>query len=411
MGSFWVKRIAGFGALPLVGILSPLVTLPFLTRSAGPEGWASIAVAQALAGAAVLIVQFGWGTVGPPEVALASERDGRELYFTSVLMRSFLYVIVAPIGLLVLAALTSENWFLVSAVIFAATTLGGLSSGWYFIGRGLPTPLLLLEYLPRFAGAALSAIVLALFDSVELYAAITLIVEAFIAVAATLYVSRISHLRDHIRQARVQIRLQWHLGAAALISSGYTRLALPIVSLASPLSAPVYAAADRMQTLARSVVRPLVQSLQEWVNSSTHNYREFRRRFWIASAPVVIVGFLGALALLALLPLVDIFFFGPEIPIDSSVAALVGGIVLCYCLSSCTSTFCLAPLRKFATISSSTAVGSIVGAPLVLVGATLGGVTGALLSVLIAELVVFGWQAVVCLAWLRTEDPQSDGAV
>ncbi|MBM3854918.1 MAG: hypothetical protein FJ399_17490, partial [Verrucomicrobia bacterium] len=54
-----------------VGVVVPLLTLPWLARVLGPAAWAPVLVAQALANWAALVLEFGFDLAGARDVAQA----------------------------------------------------------------------------------------------------------------------------------------------------------------------------------------------------------------------------------------------------------------------------------------------------------------------------------------------------
>src|SRR6476661_3599169 len=57
------NALALFGG-QLVGLVGPLLTIPYLARVLGPEAWAPILVAQGLANWLMLVLEFGFDLSG-----------------------------------------------------------------------------------------------------------------------------------------------------------------------------------------------------------------------------------------------------------------------------------------------------------------------------------------------------------
>jgi O-antigen/teichoic acid export membrane protein len=398
----WVRRVAGFALIPALAMLSPLIALPFITRAAGAEGWAAIATGQALGAAAAIAIQFGWGTTGPPIIARLSGLDRRGVYFTSAFMRAALFLLATPAALFFVNLIVPEQWVLIASLLCVATAIGGLGPSWYFVGSGDPRSLMFFETLPRLAGVLVSTVAVAVTGDVLFYAIVTLSIELLMVIVSISSIARpTSGIRGHARDAIAQAREQWSLAASALVSSGYTRLSVPIVAAISYSQAPVFASADRIQTLARSGIRPFVQAFQGWVAQAPAGEKVFKRRVLIASAAVTSVALLAAAGVATLLPFVDTLLFGPEIQISVLQSSLVAIALLAIGLSNCTSAFYLAPSRRIGPIAASTTTGSIVGVPLIWLGASLYGAEGALAAIALTEFGVAGWQLSVAAKGLR----------
>ena len=85
-----LRFAGGYGlSVAISGVVS-LAVIPAIIVAAGADAWATIAVAQAVAGFAFVFAVYGWGVVGPTEVArLADDRRGA-YYFESLLSRTWL---------------------------------------------------------------------------------------------------------------------------------------------------------------------------------------------------------------------------------------------------------------------------------------------------------------------------------
>ena len=396
------RRVLGFAAIPAISLLSPLIALPFLTRAAGPEGWAGVAIGQAFGAVAALFIQFGWGVVGPPLVAGLDRSSARNTYYTSVVMRLMLSVLVIPLAVTAATVVVPPQWQLTASLLCIATAFSGLSSSWYFVGIGRPLPLLWFETVPRVLGMLLSTLLLVTTGSVELFAWSTLITEGTMTVVQVVCIARCRQAFSAVlADVWMQVRYQWVLAASGLVASGYTRLSVPIVASIAYAHAPVFASADRIQTLARSVIRPFVQSFQGWVAESVDDAGEHRRRFLLGSAVVAGVSVTVAAGVTLLLPTFAAVLFGPMVKISILQAALLAAAIISIGLSSCASNFYLAPRRKIRPIAVSTTVCSIVGVGFIWLCTSSFGVEGALAAIALTELTVFGWQIAVVTKDIR----------
>lgn len=381
---------------PLVSSLSPLIAIPAIIQVGGAEGWAAVAVGQSLGAAGALVVMFGWGVVGPQQVARAGEAEQRHIYWVSGLMRAALFLLVAPVLVVCTLMLVSGPAATLAAagVTCAAFVAQGLNASWFLIGQARPGALTLLDSLPRTAGVLAAAGLAVATQQLLAYAAVALVVELAIATSSFgLLAKRGKSLRASVGEAAAAGRGQWPLMVSAIFSTGYTRLAVPLVSLVSYSAVPVFAALDRVGTLGRTGMRPFVNSFQAWVASSTGP--EFWRRSSLASAVVTGVGAAGGLLVFALLPEV----LGPAIfgslSIAPAQAAVVGAVLVCVAGSYSATMFGLIPLGRISAVSLSTVTASCLAVPAIAVLAAGGGATGAMLGVLGAEFVVVTWQAML----------------
>jgi PST family polysaccharide transporter len=131
---------ANFSALTLghaLGLIAPLVTVPYLARVLRPAEWASVLVAQALAAWMVLLLDYGFELSGTRAVAQARgtrAEIGRVVWGVQG-AKLLLLPIVAGVLLLacaLLPAMRADRALAYSTCVFAVTR--GLNPFWYFQG-------------------------------------------------------------------------------------------------------------------------------------------------------------------------------------------------------------------------------------------------------------------------------------
>lgn len=122
-----------FGA-HFAGLLVPLLTIPWLARQLGPAGWAPVLVAQALAGWAIMLLEFGFDLAGTRAVAQAGDMAAvGEAAARVQRARLLLTPLVSAVTLAAAALLPSLTpALIVWTVVFVIAR--GLSPYWYFQG-------------------------------------------------------------------------------------------------------------------------------------------------------------------------------------------------------------------------------------------------------------------------------------
>ena len=97
-----LRRLSGFGALPLAGSIAPLFVLPVISRIVEPHEWASLLSCQAIGSIAGLLVLSGWGVNGQAFVAAASSKQTRDaVYWASVRSRLALSIVIFPVAVII----------------------------------------------------------------------------------------------------------------------------------------------------------------------------------------------------------------------------------------------------------------------------------------------------------------------
>jgi PST family polysaccharide transporter len=125
-----------FGA-QAIGLLVPLLTVPYLARTLRPEGWASVLVAQALGNWLILLIEYAFDLSGTREVARARATPDTMSHVVAGVQGAKLLLVPAATLLAVLALFTypplrDQGRLLGWALAFAV--LRGLSPLWYFQG-------------------------------------------------------------------------------------------------------------------------------------------------------------------------------------------------------------------------------------------------------------------------------------
>jgi len=385
------KTLFSFFLLPLISLVATLIAIPVLTREGGANGWAAVAIAQGVGYTAGLVVSFGWLTVGPAQVARNDAIGQRHTYWISSLMRLVVFGVTAPVAALIAIALVDARFVVVALLVNIAITAQGLSPGWYLVGQGRPLAIAAMETAPRAAAQLVSVAAVAASHSLLWYGVILLLSEAMISAFAFLSLAR----RDETKGASGaqlvhHFREQWPLAVAAIVASGYTRAAVPIVSGIAYSSVPVFAALDRVALIGRTGLRPLNSFFQGWVVRGGDI--NILRRARTATIATVALGISGGAVVAAALPQVDSLLFSGVIEVSSLQALLVGVSLIFASASGSTSLYYLAPRGAVRALSVSTIVGTIVGVPLIIALTHFLGATGAVLAVTIAEGVVLAIQ-------------------
>ncbi|MEI5585055.1 lipopolysaccharide biosynthesis protein, partial [Agromyces sp. CCNWLW208] len=375
----------------LSGIVSLLV-IPAVIIAAGTESWATIAVAQAVSGFAFVLAVYGWGVVGPTEVASRPVEERGRYFADSVLSRTWLSLVVVPVAVVVAIAITPAQ-----PLLAALTTVSGilvaLGAGWFYVGERSPIRFLVLDTAPRLIGTlAGAAAVVATGDAVW-FAGLQL---AGVVVSAL--ICTVDILRRHpgwrmtlspVRAVR-NLRGQGHTVAMSATSSVYVNVPIVLVELFVPAATAVYALAERMVRLALYATRPIVQVAQGWVPHPDPAALAARARR--VTGVALALGVLGGLAYALLSPWAGGVLSGGELEIGWDLAVPMGVNLAAILASQLTGFACLTALGMSRVLSTSTIAGAIVGTALMVPLLLLIGAPGVAWGLAAAEMAVLGVQ-------------------
>lgn len=376
---------------PLIGVVSPIITLPFLTAMIGPSGWGAVAIGQSLGGAAAVAALFGWSTLGTRAVAQAELADARHIYAVSLCARGMLVLLLSAPVFLSVRTLVPESHVALAIVFASAALMTALSAGWYFIGRGEALKFLYFETGPRLLFVILGIVALLKAESPFLYSLTVFAGEFFVMAFPLLIIAKKNtSWQQLIRDTFSSFQSQLKIAFASIITLGYTRLSVTLVAALAPTATPIFAAFDRAQLMARSGIRPLVNALIGYAYSGSENAQ--RKQAKKATVLIMCLSTVGS-GIVAIwgADLVS-FIFNLEMP--RIIAIFLALTIWSVAGSTCTSTFYLIPLGLQGILAKISIIQSI-GAVIILTALTLfWGLWGAIVAISIVESVMLIWQII-----------------
>ncbi|MGO2938792.1 MAG: hypothetical protein ACTICQ_14685, partial [Glutamicibacter arilaitensis] len=398
------RRLGGFALSVATSGLVSLVTVPLLLHGLGANSWTAIATAQAVGSIAAILVQLGWGVLGPAEIAAVPRGVERQrAYAHSLVLRTLSFLCIGALSGAVTIAIvpaSAGTWAVgMSAVGYAAT---GLSANWYFVGVGEPKKLLTLDSVPR-AVLTLAGAVGTAYTSEAAWFAVGVMLASLVPFGLSsvgiLRNETVRSLRGYFAEAlSTMIPVLRHQSAGlstSLVATLYKYLPMIAVTAVAPAAAPAFALLDRLVKFAVAAVRPFGQVMQGWIPSGGAEGIRGRARtagkVSVAAGALAGAGF-GVLAV----PLASVLGLG-QVQIDVWLAVTSGIILGSTVCSQTLGMACLVAMGKRRELFLSVASGAILCAIVVWpLTANLGAI-GAGVSVALAEFTVATVQGVVLL--------------
>ena len=398
-------RKTGFYILNIaLGGATSLLVIPIVITVVGPDSWGRMAVAQAIGAVYAVLVGFGWGIVGPAQVA-GMPRELRGQYLRdSLVSRLILFVCTLPLYivtvLLIVGVQPDITAYLVAGITMLSMAVG---SGWFFIGESLPAKLVLWEAVPRTLGAVVAVTTLWFSHSLLLYAVIQLV-----AVALSILLTSRDLIRRYVEGVfNRSIREGFHRlsgSYAAMVTAGtatlYVNAPLIILSTIIPGVTPIYAAAEKIQRFALMCMTPLTQIIQGYIPSAS-DWQNQRSRIRRSVVLTTIVALAFGLFLALALPWIALVLTAGKISVPFALSVPMGISSLVIIISGVTGLAALVSLGRERAVAVSTVIGAAVGLPLTIIMAFTVGMTGAAWAIAVSELVVLGYQLVVLRSAIR----------
>lgn len=394
-------RLAMFGLTLGLGSILGLVAIPIITGVVGSEAWAVQALVQALATLFGVAVAFGWGTTGPGMIAGASPATRPQLYADSLVTRTYLFLIVAPIMATVMVILQpSQAAFVATASVAYLLPYAGAS--WYFIGESKPLKLFMLDAAPQMLGTVLGLIVITGTSSLTLMVATQLSfnLAAVVLSAAVILRGQRPAFRFALKTSLNRMADQRHGVITAATGALYVNLPLIAVRLLLPAHLDTYAFADRLFRFSAAAFSPVLQFIQGWIPEG--GKKHVRHRIVRASQAAPALGIIGGGILALIGPAAAHVLISGPIGFDLSLSVPIGLCFAAIAVSQVVGLACLVAVGRARELARSTLIGALVGAPTIIIGALFAGVQGVAWAVALSELLVSVYQLLALRAYLKS---------
>lgn len=372
-----------FTLVPALSIASPLVVLPAVATTHGAPGIAATAIGQSVGAVCGCVVGLAWPLRGPAEVARSDADEKASIYQRSINSRVLVLLLVAPLGVLT-AALISSADPAVSALMALAFACAGMTSSWYFTGTGSARGLLVWEAVPRTL-ACLSAGGL-------LLAGFPLIAYPIALIAASLFTYLVlarkitGRLSLHLGRGTVaEVSSQFRTTVSRFINGTYMTGGVSIVGLVAPSSLVVFAGYDRLQKSLFNMAVSFPTSLIAWVARSTDGvYRRQR----VALAVDAVFCLLLATCCYFILPVAMHVVYAGVIATNRLTDLILCTSLAMMVFAEATVAHGMMPARLDQFAATVMTASYAVGIGLIITGAALWGTNGALLALIATEAVV-----------------------
>ncbi|VXC53396.1 lipopolysaccharide biosynthesis protein [Plantibacter sp. T3] len=388
-----VSRVFGFSSSAAILALLSLVSIPALISELGTTAWSGLAVGQAIGVVGSIAVAWGWGVVGPASIARREAESQRRYYESSLVPRLILLIpaSMAIAGIAWLLPLADHAASFLQALAIASY---GAASPWYFIGRGMPKQMFLVDTLPRVLVTLAGIAFLYLGADARIYAGLQL--AGTIAVVVLTHLAIVGTQRKPaatasagLRRMTFRLRRQVPALSTAAVAASYLALPLIVMPTISPAAVAPFAMSDRFLKWTVTAITPVTQVLQGWIPARDGN---FRSRALPALHFSTLFGLACGSTVTFVAPFLSSLLSHNQIQLSLWATAGVGLMIWMTVISRVVSSAILIPLGGVRAVLHSALVGAAVGL-LLLVPATLTfGYVGATWSIAVAEVCVTTYQ-------------------
>lgn len=378
-------RLLGFTLIPAVAAVSPLVVLPAVSRAA-PDGWSSAIAGESVGTFAAIAVAYGWTTVGPALVAIATDdtRRGR-LYRDALVVRLATSLVALPLLVIVCALIASPGYQLLAALMGLQGAMIALSFTWFSVGVGDPRSILFYDAVPRLLVAILSMLAIVNGAPVEVYPIAGVLVTL---VGTTLFSLRLLRRYPSPWPPLGELPGLFRVGAPVALNDAalgaYSAVPTPLVNvLTSGPAAAGFASADKMAKLGQFLPLTLANALQSWSSEVSGPARRSRLRLALALHGGF--GVLGMVVLGLAGPPVSALLFGQPAAAPLGVCFALGAAFALFSLRTSMTRHVLFPAGEQHAVMRATVTATVIGIPLMIGAGLLVGPLGVAVGLAVTE--------------------------
>jgi O-antigen/teichoic acid export membrane protein len=312
-----VRATAGLVVFQIIGMLIPLLTLPVVARALGVTGFGQVMTAQAIMFLGVVFVDAGFNQESQRQVAVAANEGlAYQALLNNVLARSFCAV---PVVMLMLLAGLALPDLPVALVLLSLPLIVGtlVFPQWWFVARHQGWRMGLSAVAGRLLSAGLIVALVRGEDDIA-FAALASACATLVAGLITLP-TLVKGLYRHRRALRFRAWRAYLASVKGTVFSGFFASAsssLPVLllgSIAGPVQAGLFSAADRLTRAAAYVLGFIEQSLMGMLarHGAAQPQAMARQRQRLMQGLFAVVG-LACLALALLTPWVLSLLYGAK---------------------------------------------------------------------------------------------------
>jgi len=380
-----LRQMLAYAGFPMLGVLTPILALPAISREFGANGWAAIAVGQSVGAAASVAVELGWGLTGPQAAAASDPRDLQRLFASSLMSRAAAALAIVP-AVVIVVILLDPHYVAAACLAAVAMTMSGFTTNWLYIGMGRPTRIFLTDALPRFFSVLAGVISITLLDA-PLAAFSAWLVAGFLASPLFSLLLERPTWQD-FRQAESvgsNFRRQRVALAGRGFSAIYIGLPVALVQAWAPNAVAGFAAVERLLRMGLLVLQGVPNSLYRTVGRTPRIGCGLGRVEIQVIRLQAGVGVVAGLVCVLLLPTTVHLVFAGQVEVGTSSCWVAGAIVLLTCLSRATGML-LVSRAAVGWVTASAGVAAIVAVTLLTFLPQAYGPVGALAALAIAEM-------------------------
>lgn len=269
-----VRNVLSLAGIQGMNYILPLITLPYLVRTLGPEGYGVLGYMLAVMQYGCLITDYGFNLSATRQIAINQNNKKRvsEIFWGVISAKLILSLIsfLLILGFVLLEKNISSHM----DVLFASfgLVLGNvLFPTWLFQGKERMGWIAIANIAARFTAVPLIFVFVHSSDDTWVAALITGSTSVLAGIIGICFVFRNKWIDFRLPSLSIitfQFKEGWHIFVSSAAISMYTTTTTVILGmLAGPVAVGFYVAADKLRLAVQGLIMPIAQALYPRINA------------------------------------------------------------------------------------------------------------------------------------------------
>ena len=320
--SLWLMILQG------VNTILPMITIPYITRILGAEGYGIFSAAQNWIFYLQVIVEYGFGLWGARKVALIKDDDTEEIseIFSEILNARIILCILSFILMCTISAIAniSIDRFICQIILYAMIIGSMLQLIWLFQGKENMKPITIINIISRIISVLLIFIFVKNKSDIYAYTffySITYIISALLTIRVAKKKYNIRYIHVGIGSIFRVLKEAWYIFLSSALIKVFSGIALSILTIVSSnYYIGVYSAIYKIPYILVMAFSPISQALYPSISKKyKSSFNEGVKFVEKITLPIVALFTIISIVIILLKDIIVKIAFGSEYVLYSSI--------------------------------------------------------------------------------------------
>ncbi len=311
-----------------VNTILPMITIPYITRILGAEGYGIFSAAQNWIFYLQVIVEYGFGLWGARKVALIKDDDTEEIseIFSEILNARIILCILSFILMCTISAIAniSIDRFICQIILYAMIIGSMLQLIWLFQGKENMKPITIINIISRIISVLLIFIFVKNKSDIYAYTffySITYIISALLTIRVAKKKYNIRYIHVGIGSIFRVLKEAWYIFLSSALIKVFSGIALSILTIVSSnYYIGVYSAIYKIPYILVMAFSPISQALYPSISKKyKSSFNEGVKFVEKITLPIVALFTIISIVIILLKDIIVKIAFGSEYVLYSSI--------------------------------------------------------------------------------------------